>query len=659
MKKSHKIFLSVLFCFLVALPIATSFLWQENSIESSSEISKISAPKIDVNTSEEEPEEKSTWTSPTFKTYDEYFTELDITAETITNEDYTGTGNAVDPFIIHSTRGFLYLTNSDISGINLASKYVQLNCDIILNDEKFDENGNPSGGDGIVFSWQGVESGSITEFDGNNHTIYGMYFNDDTATYFAMFLSVATIENLIIDNSFVRGKSSLSCLSCGCTNLINVHTKNGYIIGENSLSGVVLSTLSVCQNVSNGNNITQLETTLSGSIGGICEAVGKTFENCINYGNIFLTKVDYAGGLVCRGGGTNLKNYGTITGTGSATGVGGIAGYSVGTFTNCENYGKIINYQNRVIGGIVGYNYGNAIYKNCKNYADLTGASGIAGWGHCAEFYNCVNYGNISNTNAGMHVGGILGSANQSDNGTVIFKDCINYGSVENGSAFSRSISYFSIEMIGCENYGVATHSSYHGDLIGQIPYINNVDKRIIIKDCYNAGGEAILGRMYTLNKNNKNIKLIVENIQIDVPEEKDELFFIIDLEGMFSVDISNIFVKCEKSVQNLRIFKYLGWEIESFNVRNVLFQANQSTNTNFVYTQLLGGLSKERINLSNLVVQNTRGQSCYYGDDFSEYYVDWKSGKIGLKISDSKGFYQGEVTEEVLGYKGFTKKTI
>ena len=644
---------------MLATPFAICFLCNESNIQTFVDSTE-KAPQngkegdFDLN----DMGEKSSWTTPTYKTYAEYFSENDIKTDTVTEQDLTGTGTKNDPYLVHSTKGFLYLTNNTLSGIDLSSKYVELRCDVVLNDEKFDENGNPSAGDGIVYSWQRVES-YILEFDGNNHTIYGMYFNDETATSFAMFRSVGTIENLITENTFIKGLNSLGGLSVLCTNLINVHTRNGYIIGERSLSGVVYGSVSVCQNVSNGNNITQLETTTNNGISGICEAVGKTFKDCTNYGNIYLTKVSYAGGLVCRGGGTNLKNYGTITRTGAATGVGGIAGYSVGTFVNCENYGEIINYQDNVVGGIVGYNYGSSIYKNCKNYANLTGVSGIAGWGHRAEFYECENYGNIKNENVGRQIGGILGSANQSANGTVVFKNCKNYGNIENGSAIARNISYFSMEMVGCENYGKASHPNYHGDLIGIISYINHVDKSVIIKDCYSGDGNTILGRIYTLNKSNKNIKVFVENIRIDVPEEKEDLFFITDLEGMFSVDISDIFINCEKSVKNLRMVQYLGWEIEGLNVRNVLFNAKQSTNTNFVYTKLLGGYDKEQINLSNFIVQNDGGQSCFYGGDFSESYINWKSGRIGLRSFDGKGFYQGKVTEEVLKKKGFEKKVI
>ena len=46
------------------------------------------------------------------------------------------------------------------------------------------------------------------------------------------------------------------------------------------------------------------------------------------------------------------------------------------------------------------------------------------------------------------------------------------------------------------------------------------------------------------------------------------------------------------------------------------------------------------------------------YGNDFSEFYVDFKTGKLGLKSFLGKGFYQGQITETWLLSHGYEKKT-
>ena len=48
-----------------------------------------------------------------------------------------------------------------------------------------------------------------------------------------------------------------------------------------------------------------------------------------------------------------------------------------------------------------------------------------------------------------------------------------------------------------------------------------------------------------------------------------------------------------------------------------------------------------------------------YYGSSFSGFYMDLKTGKIGLKVLSGRGFYQGRVSEELLTTKGFEKKVL
>ena len=65
-----------------------------------------------------------------------------------------------------------------------------------------------------------------------------------------------------------------------------------------------------------------------------------------------------------------------------------------------------------------------------------------------------------------------------------------------------------------------------------------------------------------------------------------------------------------------------------------------------------------QQMDIKSFVI-NGKGIKQFYGTDFSGFYCDWKSGKIGLKALNGKGFYQGEVNEEVLASKGFVKKEI
>ncbi len=410
MKKSHKIFLSVLFCFLVALPIATSFLWQGNSIEFSSEISKISTPKIDDNKREGESEENTTWTTPNFKTYADYFTDLNITAETITNEDYTGEGTLSNPYVVHSTRGFLYLSNNTLSKKSLNDAYVEINCDIILNDEYFDEDGVPHGGDGDIYQWKPISTGTNASIQGNDFHIKGLYYNDDeqvsSNTCKGLFgnVSLQEISNLVCEKFFINSYINTYLLARQITTCKNIILKDGTIKNYSAISGIA-------------NNC-------------------KYLLNCTNYANI-ISSTDSSGskngGLIgstnANGVVENCKNYGNVVGCDQTGGIVGLISSGV-TIENCQNFGFVKGRYH--VGGIAGYSKvttNRSIIKNCQNYGKITTvASSVAGI--CGAFegvlqiLSCGNYGYVYRTNYMKYCGEIIFTSNI-ENCSLFIKDTI------------------------------------------------------------------------------------------------------------------------------------------------------------------------------------------------------------------------------------------
>ena len=132
--------------------------------------------------------ENLTTLETTYKSYSDYFVDFDISKATITEKDYTGQGTKSDPFVIRSTRGFLYLTNRTESGIFLGGKYLELGCDVVLNNEVFDKDGNIVEGDGVVYSFETFLIGdSVASIDGNNHSIVGAYQNRPNASWVQLF----------------------------------------------------------------------------------------------------------------------------------------------------------------------------------------------------------------------------------------------------------------------------------------------------------------------------------------------------------------------------------------------------------------------------------------------------------------------------------------
>ena len=228
----------------------------------------------------------------TYKTYDDYFLDLNIKAETITEHDYTGVGSASDPLVVHSMKGFLFLTNYALSGISVANKYIELDCDIVLNEETFDKDGNPSGGDGYVYEWKPVTNFSNVFFDGNNHTIFGLFFDDMSTTKAALFnSSLKVAQNLRIENVYLKAKANVATLTTNGNKLTinNVYTKNGTIKGNHTLAGIATIANHV-ENSSNGVDIIQIETDTHygwGHFAGIVHtSSGVNCINCDNYGNI-------------------------------------------------------------------------------------------------------------------------------------------------------------------------------------------------------------------------------------------------------------------------------------------------------------------------------------------------------------------------------------
>lgn len=167
-------------------------------------------------------------------------------------------------------------------------------------------------------------------FDGNGHTINGVYINNDNS-YQGLFGFVSNsgiIQQLGVINSYV---SASICV--------------GAIVGVNR-SG--------------------------------------TIQNCYNTGFVRVTSNARVGGLVgwnWNGTVQNSYNTGAVS-SGSASSVGGVVGYNTGTVQNCYNVGTITGGGN--IGSMAGQNSGTIT--NCY-YLDTSASAGIgSGDGQVTSF---------------------------------------------------------------------------------------------------------------------------------------------------------------------------------------------------------------------------------------------------------------------------------
>lgn len=234
-------------------------------------------------------------------------------------------------------------------------------------------------------------------FEGNNHTIIGVYVNIE-GNFAGIFGNSDTIQNLSIKDSYIKGKGCIGGIVAALRegNISNCHNIDTVILGEKTVGGIV-GQITASTKISNCHNTGQIELTGTNShtIGGI---VGQTYGG----GNIY-----------------NCNNSGKINANGKSSDygnsqAGGIVGYITDTSTEmaeCYNTGIVIGIGNSV-GGIVGLNKGNIT--KCYNIAQVTGKmeniGGIAGKNSDGgRVEKCYNKGTIIYEESYKSQGEIIG----------------------------------------------------------------------------------------------------------------------------------------------------------------------------------------------------------------------------------------------------------
>jgi len=337
---------------------------------------------------------------------------------TITSKDYTGSGTESDPYIFNSLNGFLYLINPDFAKIGITNKFLKLNCDLVLNDEIFDKNGNPSGGDGVYYNWNYMYFSS-TNFDGNGHTISGLY---------------GETEPTDTDTSFTRSLFGRSAL----VTLENLTMKNIYID-----SGEKQQAAAICRGITQRMSNCKI---LSGNVKGHSYVGGFVYysyftENCENYADLY-SSYTHVGGIVCHAYGNidKCNNYGNIIVENTKDSNGRAGGITYGmamafqdiTISNCNNYGNIDAKGLHQVAGIISWGHGTIL--NCNNYGVVTGSRVVGGIvaylreNEHLSIISCNNYGMISSVDR-ITSGQIFGiNSEKSGNSSVILiKDCFLY----------------------------------------------------------------------------------------------------------------------------------------------------------------------------------------------------------------------------------------
>ena len=358
---------------------------------------------------------------------------------------------------------------------DFSGKTILLTADIVLNDTSDWENWGNSAPDN---TWTRIGSDYDSRFrgtfDGQGHTISGIYINSEN-NYQGLFgYNKGTIKNVGVKESYINGGSRVGGV-CGyndgsisnCYNTGIVHGNGsgivGGVCGDNYDYGRILN----CYNsgtVSGG-----------GNIGGVCGMNNYKISKCYNTGDV--RGYDCIGG-VCgnnKNGISNCYNLGNVSGNDN---IGGVCGDNYGRILNCYNSGIVDG--GDCIGGVCGDN--DYIISNCYNLGNVSGTdyiSGVCGYNfdigpNNNEISNCYNLGNV---NGNDYIGGVCGYNYYSK-----ISNCYNSGTVSGNDYVGGACGYnYYSTITNCYNTGTVSGNNRVGGVCG---YGNKYESSTI-SNCY------------------------------------------------------------------------------------------------------------------------------------------------------------------------------
>ena len=356
--------------------------------------------------------------------------------------DGEGNGTAASPYQI-GTAAQLKKFRDIVNGTNGETQNVYA-CAILTADINLDGSEEDQWvpisvlNENVYFEYNYNEMGFLGVFDGNGHTVSGLYYNDADTTW----------ENFVNDYVGLFG-----------------------VVGRANDESGIIRNLTVEGSLTAGNYV-----------GGIVGALYGTVDNCVNKVNV--TGNSNIGGIAGRAmPGSVIRratNKGTLTGYSS---LGGIVGYIQGYYdgetklsipslvVNCVNNGALSASSFSDIGGIAGaiHRYVSVVYcynaatinVTCQSYANDPSVGGIVGrCGGVKEkgsyddeqslVENCYNAGDIT-TDKNAAICGVVGAAGYS----AMIRYCLNYGTLTvNAASGTKKMSYG----------GVASRSFYSGE---------------------------------------------------------------------------------------------------------------------------------------------------------------------------------------------------
>ncbi|MEE0899046.1 MAG: hypothetical protein U0L88_15670, partial [Acutalibacteraceae bacterium] len=228
----------------------------------------------------------------------------------------------------------LYAFAAAVNGGNTAING-ELTANIVVNQNVLKDDGtlNGDGSNFRVWTPIGIGLGFMGIFDGNGHTISGLYLNDDTRDGIGLFreINFGTVRGVGVIDSYIRGRELVGGIAGSNWGNVEYCYNVGTVVGTRIVAGVV-----------------------GGGTG--------TVENCYNTGNV--SGISEVGGVIGFVNGStkviNCYNTGDVSGTDY---IGGIGGASYGEVENCYNTGNVSGTE--YVGGVTGYYGGDGDVTSC------------------------------------------------------------------------------------------------------------------------------------------------------------------------------------------------------------------------------------------------------------------------------------------------------
>ena len=303
----------------------------------------------------------------------------------LTTNKYDIDGDKINDEVYEiSNAGQLYwfagLVNGTLSGVpqNTSANAV-LTKDIVVNENVLKPDGTLN--EGSFKEWTPIATSASPYtgiFEGQNHTISGLYFKQETSFVGLFSVNSGKIANVGILDSYFYGQPYKGWQVggvCGSNTakgaITNCHN-TGIVRGSETVGGVCGSNYGTIANCSNKGNVGEDDD----SVGGVSGSNYGTITNCNNAG--IVSGKSYVGGVCGKNsnGGTvtNCNNTGEVRGTSQY--IGGLSGDNdSSSITNCNNTGEV-KATGKFVGGLSGGNYNNGTITNC--YYDSTVYTGTA-----------------------------------------------------------------------------------------------------------------------------------------------------------------------------------------------------------------------------------------------------------------------------------------